>query len=159
MIGYTSYELIWSVAHALIYGAFFAFVYQLALILRGLIVSIPSLLCEVVFYEEFFVPPRLKDHIEGGKTGSLFAFFSLLSYFLGFILLSYYSLDGQIRLYMLAITSASLYIFNISFCVVLRAVITFLLDVLLVVVAITVRIILLPIKIIYNILVKNPLNI
>ena len=154
MIGYTSSELLLSVLHAMIYGAIFSVIYQLALLIYGL-----SLRGALVVYDKFFSLPRLRGKLSLTDFGGIFAFFSLLGYFIGFLLLSYYSLDGQLRLYMLAVSSATFYCFNLSFCVILRNIIIFLLDLILAFLTLGVRIILLPIRILINIFQKKSLNI
>ena len=159
MIGYTSSELLLSVLHAAIYGAIFSIIYQLALLIYGLSLRGASMLCEMVVYDKFFSLSRLRGKLSLTDFGGIFAFFSLLGYFIGFLLLSYYSLDGQLRLYMLAVSSATFYCFNLSFCVILRNIIIFLLDLILDFLTLAVRIILLPIRILINIFQKKALNI
>ncbi|MBO5908625.1 MAG: hypothetical protein J6Q67_02435, partial [Clostridia bacterium] len=95
---------------------------------------------------------------ELARVGPVLTFILTILFFLGFILLSYYALDGEIRLYMLLICSAVFLIslkypakllYNIAIKIILL-----LSDIIL----LMLRIITLPLKLIINIIQKQRIN-
>jgi hypothetical protein len=159
MMGFTGEELLLSVLHALIYGAIFSAVYQMMRIAFDMILALPTACKDMLIYKNIFSVTDFNRYTSVDKRGWFFSFFSLIAYFLGFLLLSYYSLDGQVRIYMLLISSATFYAFNLSFCVVFRRIVLFLLGQILAIVTVALRIVLLPIKIFVRKFYKKDLNI
>lgn len=108
MIGFSMYELLLGALNSLIYGFCF---------------SVISLFFDVIYKQssKFIIHLSNAFKFKKGETGtrkpsksidnknsSLVAFLKVISFSLGFLLLSYYSLDGEIRLYMLLLSLFSL---------------------------------------------------
>ena len=108
MIGFSMYELLLGAFNSLIYGFCF-----------GVILLFFDVICKQS--SKFIIHLRNAFKFKKGETGtrkpsksidnknsSLVAFLKVISFSLGFLLLSYYSLDGEIRLYMLLLSLFSL---------------------------------------------------
>ena len=121
MIYFSPVEILCSLLHAVVFGMGFSFIYQLFVVILRTVKSIPGLMNEILFAERIFPFPSVKGKIKEGEEGGMTAFLSVIFFFLGFLLLSYFSLDGRLRIYMLVVSSASLYVFNCTFSVILRA--------------------------------------
>ena len=159
MMGFTGEELLLSVLHALIYGAIFSVVCQMMSIVCDMILALPTVCKDMLIYKNIFSVTDFNRYTSVDKRGWFFSFFSLIAYFLGFLLLSYYSLDGSLRVYMLLIASASFYVFDLSFCVILRKTVLFLIGKILMIVTVAIRILLLPIMFFVRKFYKKDLNI
>jgi hypothetical protein len=159
MMGFTGEELLLSVLHAVIYGGACSVIYCILKLLCDLPSSLGRVCKDIAVYENILSVKEPQRYVILGKRGWLFSFLGLIAYFVGFLLLSYYSLDGQVRIYMLLISSASFYVFDLSFCVVLRRIILFLFYQILAIVTVALRIVLLPIKIFVRKFYKKDLNI
>ena len=151
MIGFSEQELIISALYAVIYGILFSFAYRLFSILIHVIKEAPRLCSEVVFANKIFPAVKINSRLGNGKNGPISAFFSTVLYFIGFLLLSYFCLDGQLRVYMLVISSASLYVFNFAFFVILSRIAIILTDGILFLVSTAVRLVILPFKFIFTV--------
>lgn len=146
MIGFTSGEILISALCALAFGIVYSVIHQLALILSRVFKSLPDIIREIMQAEKLLPPPSVKERVKEEKEEGVFAFFSVIGFAIGFLLLSYYALDGQLRLYMLIISSASLYFANSTFFVFLRGLSTLLLDFFLFVLSTLLRLLIIPIK-------------
>ena len=146
MMTFTGREILLSALYALIYGGGFSFVYQLLIILVRTVKAMPSLAVEILNADKIFPSPRVKNAINKGKEGALFAFFSVVLFFIGFQLLSYLALDGQLRIYMLALSSAAFYITNLAFYTFLRIICITLFDIIILLLSTAVRVLVLPVK-------------
>ncbi|MBO5207114.1 MAG: hypothetical protein J6C09_05975 [Clostridia bacterium] len=117
MIYYSLSEIALSVLSALVYGLIFAF---------SLIFVKSALVRAYCFVQLFFtvcfcfsggsLKEKIRDGISGAREslrfGNLSAFLTVLLFTVGIILLSYYSLDGAVRIYTVALsllTATSLY--------------------------------------------------
>ena len=146
MMGFSGREILLSVLYAFLFGLGYSLMYQLILISLEAVKSLPRLAREILGSEKIFPSPSIKKEIKDRKFGAVFAFFSVFLFFVGFLLLSYLALDGQLRLYMLVISSASFYVFNSAFFVVLSNIFILLFDCLIFVFSTAFRIIILPLK-------------
>lgn len=146
MMGFSGREILLSALYAMIYGFTFSLAYEMVIIFSRTLKFLPNLIREIICAEKVLPSPSIKERIKSAKEGGTFAFFSVFLFFIGFLLLSYFSLDGQLRLYMMIIASAAFYIFNSAFCVVLRGLFTILFDTLVLAISTVIRILLLPIK-------------
>ena len=110
MTFYTLYEILASTLHAAIYGASFALLIVFANVILKEFARLIAVPREIFCYSgKIFERPNPTFKLKrGGKarriSKGIFVFLSVFLFTLGFILLSYYSLDGSIRLYMLAIS-------------------------------------------------------
>ena len=76
----------------------------------------------------------------------LYVFFAIHLFWIGFMLLSYYALDGTLRLYMLAIAVLSFYIAKKSVCLPLKRLSYLICSFILDIITVILRIIFLPVK-------------
>lgn len=110
MTFYSLYEILASTLHAAIYGLAFALFTVLANATSKELARLIALPREIFCYNgKILEMPNLSFVFKSnGKTQriskGIFVFLSVFLFTLGFVLLSYYSLDGSIRLYMLAIS-------------------------------------------------------
>jgi len=152
MMVFSGKEIMLSVIYAIIYGFGFSLFYQALLVLSVSIKLLPNLFVEILRFERIMPPPSAKKNIKNGKSGPILAFFSVLLFFIGFIIISYIFLDGEIRVYMLFLSSASLFVLYSAFCDFFKNIFSFFFDLILLVVSTLIRSLVLPFKKIYIIL-------
>ena len=99
MMGFSGREILLSVLYAFLFGLGYSLLYQLILISLEAVKSLPRLAREILGSEKIFPSPSIKKELKDRKFGAVFAFFSVFLFFVGFLLLSYLALDGQLRLY------------------------------------------------------------
>ena len=107
MIGFSGREILLSILYAAIYGAIFCVVIELVKTFIRVCKAMPKILCS-----DF---KNIKYYMLKEAEGDVFAFLCVFSFFLGYLLLSYFSLDGQLRLYMLIISSAVYFLSKMTF--------------------------------------------
>ena len=112
MIYFTAEEIFGSIIYAALYGGGFAAFYVLATFLSEELIMIKYVLKSSAKYDKFFeIPESLKcgdTKAEVSDTlAAILKFSFILLYGVGFILLSYFALDGTFRIYLLAITLMS----------------------------------------------------
>ena len=110
MTTFTLKEILLSVEYAAIFGVSFA-------ICECALFAVKSSFCgTVAFFSSIFRYNKLLfiEPLErrGKKRSALWIFISIMCYSLSFILLSYYTLDGCIRGYMLLISLSCVYVFK-----------------------------------------------
>ena len=150
MIYFSPAEILCSLLHAVVFGMGFSFFYQLFVAILRTAKSIPGLMNEILFAERIFPFPSVKGKFKEGEEGGMTAFLSVIFFFLGFLLLSYFSLDGRVRIYMLVVSSASLYAFNYAFSVILGAFFCNAFDLILAVASTVIRCVMLPFKLLFR---------
>ena len=121
MIPFTSFEILASIFSATIFGAFFAFL-NLVLKILNLEIRHISKIGEHLFNSKniFSIPKRRalitaeppKRH---KYLSEISTFFKVIIFDVGFILLSYYALDGEIRAYLLFFSIGFFILFNSLF--------------------------------------------
>ena len=146
MIVFSFTEILISLLYAVIFGLCFSIFYGVISVLYVSLKSMQKLIYQIVFFDKILPSPSIKKEIKQGEKGPFFAFLSVLAFFLGFMLTSYFALDGDIRLYMLLLSSASFYIFYSAFCGVLKVGCVLLFDAFLFVISTTLRSIIAPFK-------------
>lgn len=109
-------ELLFSVALALLFGICFCAFIIILDILIGAFSLIPGFFSMIISFDKLLPTPRLINVQTNRQKGPLYIFLSVLIFALGFSLLSYVSLDGEIRIYMLALAFASFYLSKFAFC-------------------------------------------
>jgi len=105
MIYFSFSEILLSILHALLYGVIFGSVYH---VIRSLIFIIKSLVRfpkDVLFYNKLFFfcgcgIITIKSN-ENKFIGAAKAFLETVIFTLGYILLMYYAVDGEVRVYLL----------------------------------------------------------
>ena len=114
-MSFTREEIIFSVISSLAYGVLFSVLFCIVKISREI---------GLVFLRQFTAALNLNgksDNTEqkpsnsGGDIGAFTIVFLSIAFTVGFCLLSYLSLDGEIRLYMLVLSFASFYLSKFAF--------------------------------------------
>lgn len=146
MISFTNPEIFLSIIYAVLYGGFFAFGYSVLLTVNSLIKSSSDIMLGILRFDKIFPLPRYKSLLNSQKHGPIIAFLSIVFFSVGFVLLSYLSLDGIIRLYMLVLSFASFYLLKITIFDFLRRLTTFIFDYMIMVCALPVRFVVLLLK-------------
>lgn len=99
-------EIVHSVLYAVLYGGIYFSIFLFSRIAFSKIADLKKLLISLFVYPKITERSRCTEGLI--KTSSLMTFFDILIFGLGFILLSYFSLDGCIRIYM-AVISCSVF--------------------------------------------------
>ena len=146
MIGFSFDETVFSVLCAVIFGIGFCFFYTVNSIIFLSLKNMPKIFLEIIVFDKVFPSPSIKIGIKEGKTGGIYAFFSVVAFFIGYMLLCYFTLDGEIRLYMLVISSASFFLFYSAFCDISKTIFIFVFDLALCLISTVVRLMILPFK-------------
>lgn len=146
MISFSLGEILGSVIYALAYGVVFSVAFSLCRLIRGILFALPEITIESIKYKKIFPLPNFKQYIDPKIIGPLFGFVWIIIFTLGFILISYFSLDGVIRIYMLLIAFASFYLSNFLFCDILNKILLFILNLILQLFCLILRVIILPFK-------------
>ena len=164
MIYFTAEEVFNSIIYAALYGGGFAVFYVLVTFLSEEFIMIKYILKSSGKYDNFF---RIPESLKCGNTkaeisdplAAILKFSFILLYGVGFILLSYFSLDGTFRIYLLAITLISYWLVCFTLRVTLIKIlskIAFLLNITAVYIF---RLLLYPFIKIHSLYVKNARNI
>ncbi len=148
MIGFNIGEIFNSVIYAFAFGVIFSVAFSLCRLVRGMLASILDVTSEFIKFSKIFPLPNFKKFINPKKNGAVFSFLSIIFFTLGFILISYLSLDGTIRIYMLIVSFASFYLSNFTFCEILSKILLCILNLFLKFLCLIFRIIASPIKMI-----------
>lgn len=158
MITFSIRELLSSALFAVIFGVgFSAFVCTLD-ILIGAASTLPEFLIASVRFDKVFPPARLSVSARNRGGGPIYIFLCILIFALGFSLLSYISLDGEIRIYMLILAFASFYLSKIAFCDFLTKAFLWLFNSVLSLTSVALRCAILPIKLIIKFVKKAQIN-
>ena len=146
MIAFDLREVAFSILYALIYGVGFALFYSFMILLKTVWKHLSRVTCDLVkFYK--ITPLPTFDYILKRQSGGVFLIaLSVLFFGLGFSLLSYVALDGQIRIYMLILCFASFYLSKLAFYEIFVKLLLHLLRVILRAFSMPMRIILFPIN-------------
>ena len=109
MISFTHAEILSSCIWAVMYGLFYCVLYCISVSLTNLLSCLPGDIKSMLGFERIFPLPKFK-HEKTKSIGSLLIIILVFLYGLGFSLISYAALDGEIRLYMLVLSFASFYL-------------------------------------------------
>ena len=110
MISFSINEILVSIGYAAGYGVAYSAIFSLCLLIRALIFSLSNILSDIFRFEKIFPLPSFKKHIKLSERGAIFSFLSVIIFALGFILISYFALDGVVRVYMLFFAFAAFYL-------------------------------------------------
>lgn len=146
MIAYTRYEIIKSMLDASILGICMCIFSTIIELFEELVPIIKSVAIGLVKYDKLISTIKIEHRMQRSKS-SIRHFFSIIVFSIIFMLLSYYSLDGQIRLYMMIILFASFYVSKITFLSFFKKILVNFLDMFFSITCIFLRIVLLPLKI------------
>ncbi len=118
MIGFSIENYISYSLSALIYGGVFSFFVCFAPVLYELVFSFFFYLYKSIFYSgspKALAPPKRKRASEkkgAGILGEIFSAIYVIIFFTGFIIVSYYEMDGSGRLFAAALSVISLLLFK-----------------------------------------------
>ena len=115
MMTFSAGEIFSSVVNALIYGIAFAMMLSAIKAIKEGIYASLEYLKNLSKNDRIFSLPSLKRVNFIHRTSAVAHALSILLFAIGFSLLSYLSLDGQIRLYMLILSFASFYMSKNAF--------------------------------------------
>lgn len=146
MINFSLEEIIRSILYASSFGILFSFLYTAIRLLKSILLTIPDVIRELFVFDRLFCTPDFKKSMLLMKNGRLMTFISILLFSLGLVTVSYLSLDGEIRIYVIVFSFASFYLANIVFLRIFLKVIIFILDLLLRVICIALRMMIFPFR-------------
>ncbi len=106
MIGFTMKEILASVIYALSYGCLFA----LSEVTVGGVARLVSVIKAFLRNRLHKSKKTIEKKVSVKKTTGIVLPVKIFLFGIGFILLSYFALDGEVRLYMLAISSAAAFL-------------------------------------------------
>lgn len=157
MMTFSAEEIFSSVIFALAYGAIFAVIFSLTVVLKEILAVSFAMLKSSLRYDKIFPLPSLKNVKISNKSGALISVVSIFLFAVGFSLLSYLALDGQLRLYMLILSFASFYLSKIAFSDIFSRVIFFAFRISFILIIFVIRLVLWLPKRIFNLLqlIKN----
>lgn len=115
MMSFSTGEILASVIYAIAYGTLFAIAFTLIVTIKEFAVLFYDMLKSCINYEKIFPLPKFTIKKITPKISGVTSVLSIFFFAIGFSLLSYLSLDGEIRLYMLIFAFASLYLSKIAF--------------------------------------------
>ena len=110
MMSFTAGEIFFSILCAIIFGFGFSFLTSMLLIIREIAHAFGSIMKKSLTYEKILPPPSIKSIKINQAAWSVVTVLWVVLFMLGFSILSYVALDGEIRLYMLVLSFASFYL-------------------------------------------------
>ncbi len=128
MMTFSGQEILLSIVFSLAFGGLFAILFSLILILKEMCLLSLDTLKRTVIFDKIFPLPRLRKIKKSPKCGVILTVFFIFIFMLGFSLLSYFSLDGELRLYMLVLAFASFYLSKFAFFEILGTIFVLLLN-------------------------------
>lgn len=159
MISYTFTEIFNSLLSALVFGSVFSLfcsICRLARLYFGMLLS--ALYGSVVYDGKLFSRPDLnrfeRRHRESRLISEISAFFSVVLFFWGIILISYLTLDGDVRIYLVIFAFLAFLISERLFSRFFIKILCFGFELILFSFTVILRIIILPFKIIFSFLSK-----
>ncbi len=115
MISFTTEEILASILYSLGYGALFFVLISALRLLLSIVSAIPTIVKKQIVFSKVLPLPDFKECIKPRGVGGVFLFLSIIAFSLGFVTISYISLDGMIRIYMLILSFAAFYLLNSAF--------------------------------------------
>ncbi len=146
MISFSIHEILLSLGYAAGYGVAYSAIFSLCLLLRAIIFSSAEIVAEIFKFEKLFPLPSFKKHIKLSDRGAVFSFFSVIIFALGYVLISYFALDGVVRIYMLVLAFASFYLSKFALFDFLSRIFVWIFDKLLMLLCLCLRICFTPIR-------------
>lgn len=164
MIYFAAEEIYTSVLYAIIYGFVFAIISRLSRLLIEEIRLARHLVTAVIRYEKIFDPPiALKYSAEkcklDGMSGRIFKFCEILTFGIGYILLSYLALDGLHRVYILIISLIAYFLAERLISVTLLKALILIIELIMTLIVYIFRILLKPIIKIHSYFAEKTINI
>ena len=150
MISFSINEIHLSIGYAAGYGVAYSAIFSLCLLLRAVIFSLSKILSDIFKFEKIFPLPSFKKHIKLSERGAVFSFLSVIIFTLGFVLISYFALDGVLRVYMLVFAFASFYLSKFALFDFLNRLFVWIFDKLLMLLCLFLRISFAPIRFLFK---------
>lgn len=152
---FSSQEIFESVISALVLGSIFAVICIFVGTVYDFLFSLFSSRRGIFRYAKIFEKPTIisvgeKEKV--GALGQLITFFKVVTFGLLYILLSYYSLDGEMRIYLLLLFAASYFFLYITLHKLLRPRFLWLLQSVSIMLIYVIRVFLVPLRLIWKIL-------
>ncbi len=155
MIWFSADELLASIFSSLIYGGFFAFLVCFLSLLSTLLSNGRLTLAKALMPKgKPIKPSALTTEARGGISSALIIILIVL-FTVGYILLSYYALDGSVRVYTLVLSLASLFLTRFLVSSSLSRIVLFLINRILSIMGLLLYIILFPYRVIYCKILKK----
>ncbi len=155
MISFSTGEIMISVGYAILWGIVFSAAYALCILLVGLMRSLPKIVRDIFVFDKILPTPSFASYLSIGKRGAFFSFASVVIFTVGFNIISYFSLDGVIRIYMLIISSAAFYVSKIVLFDILSKLLLWLISALLMMLCVVFRLLVTPLKWLFSFLINN----
>ena len=112
MMGFSGREVLLSCLYAIAFGVGYYLILEAFRMLSRFCKALPRMIRLEV--------KSVKNYMNRKTEGSFFTFFSVFLFFLGFLLLSYFALDGQLRIYMLILSTAVYFLLDFTFSAILE---------------------------------------
>ena len=112
MTYFTAEELLLSFLYALVYGISYAAFIETIGVLGKLFRNVPSVVQSVIIYDKLCSPSCI-TLIKNDRHAGIRTFATTTAFSIGFIFLSYFALDGEVRLYTLIASITSFFIFKL----------------------------------------------
>ena len=154
MIAFSTDEIVRSVYYSILYGMLYCGFISIFQVASGLLLSLKELLNHVLNYEKIFILPKRILSTKFGKIGPFTVFLYFIFYSIGFVLLSYLTLDGIVRIYMIIISSATIFLLKPTFYAFSSKIVLEAFELFLKISCVFIRIIILPVKLVIK-QVKN----
>ncbi len=101
MIHFSTGEMLFSLLYAIAFGVGFFLLFAAVSVLKKQIKRIAALPILLVRYDKILEKPTKNKSRNADEAGAAMTFIFVILFALGFILLSYYALDGCVRIYIL----------------------------------------------------------
>ena len=154
MISFSHQEILVSLAYAVAYGVTFSALLALVKLILRIALALPGFLYDTLSFTKILPREDFKGRINLMENGKVFDFLGVIIFTLGFILISYLSLDGEIRIYMLLSAFAAVYLSNLVFYGIFIRFFLFLFDIIFGLLCIAIRLIIYPFMKLYRIKFK-----
>ena len=115
MIYFTTFEILCSIIYGALYGVLFAFLFSILGIIRFIISDILQCLKQIFIYKSIRDKIYFDSSFYNVCRSSAGVIFEIIVFTLGFIVVSYATLDGLVRGYMLIVISAAVYVSKNAF--------------------------------------------
>lgn len=146
-------ETYYSILSAAVYGCFFSFLCTICYLLTEYAKMLFfALKCTVIYDGSLFShlsKSDIKKEADGGLESEIFAAIKTVIFFLGLLLVSYVSLDGDIRIYVVAVAACTFYLSDKLLVRFFTRALIFLFDKFIYVLTVFLRIILFPLRLIF----------
>lgn len=150
MMTFSFAEILRSVFYAIIYGCIFEFCVLVIKLIKGVIEVAGESFQSIIHFKKLMPLPSFSEIKTTDNLGPFLSAALILSFSLGFSLLSYIALDGEIRIYLLLISFASFYLSKFVFFVFLNKLLIRIFRFIFIIFSLAIRLIILPFKTMFS---------